>query len=93
MLKPSIYGSVSQIFNLKSYLKKNNIKIIISSSLENYIGNLASIHIASALELDFCHGINNFNFYKYNIKKMPYLKEDTSINIESLIGVGSCWDD
>ena len=52
ILKPSIFGCVEKILDFHQYTFKHNLKIVLSSSLENYIGNLATIHIASALKIE-----------------------------------------
>ena len=69
ILKPSIFGCVEKILDFHQYTFKHNLKIVLSSSLENYIGNLATIHIASALKIeDTRHGINNLIYYNYSDK-------------------------
>jgi len=93
ILKPSIFGSIKKILDFKQYALKYNLKIVLSSSLENYIGNLATVHIASALQIEeTTHGINNLLYYDYS-DKVFYNKEDSIINIKDLVGLGICFDD
>ena len=70
-----------------------NVKIVISSSLENYIGNLATIHIAAAMQAeDTYSGINNLLYYNYS-DKVFYNKNSSKINIKNIIGLGACFND
>ena len=67
--------------------------MVVSSSLENYIGNLATVHIASALSMaNVKHGINNLFYYNYS-DKVFYNKEDKVINIKNIVGLGACYSD
>ena len=93
VIKPSLYGGVKAIFALSNYLKKHNTKIILSSSLHTRIGNLANIHLASALELPDFHGLNNHTFYQFYHNKIPYGRDDTKVKIDHLNGLGVCMDD
>ena len=92
IIKPSLYGGIKSIFKLVQYLKKYNIKIILSSGLHTIIGNLANIHIASALESINHHGLNNYPFFHLD-KKAPYGPNDSMINVNDLVGLGVCNDD
>ena len=90
ILKAPLFGSIKNIFMFKSYLDKNSVKLVLSSCLQTPIGNMSNIHIASALELDGMHGLNNHVFLNYN-SKVPYLPNSDSINLCNLIGLGvSC---
>jgi len=93
VLKPSIFGSIKKILDFKQYALKYNINIVLSSSLENYIGNLATVHLASALRIkETSHGINNLIYYDYS-DKVFYNKEDSIINIKDVVGLGACFND
>ena len=93
VLKPSIFGSLNEILNFKKYITKYCLKIVISSSLENYIGNLSTIHIAAALQTKGTyHGVNNLLYYNYS-DKVFYSKKSNKINIENIIGLGACFND
>ena len=60
--------------------------------MQTKIGNMSEINLASSLALDHPHGLNNYAFFdsKYDV---PYNKNDSSIDLEGLIGLGVCWDD
>ena len=92
IIKPSIYGSFSKIFKFKKYLESNNIKIVISSALENYIGNMSVINIAAALDLPTSHGINNQLFFDYG-SNVAYNEYSLSFNVKDIIGLGVTWND
>ena len=93
IVKPSIFGSIKKILDFQKYAIKNNLNMVISSSLENYIGNLATVHIASALSVvNVKHGINNLFYYNYS-DKVFYNKEDKVINIKNIVGLGACYSD
>ena len=88
VIKPSIYGGYKKLFETKEFLSKSNIEVIISSSLENHIGNMASIHITSAMQLNHHHGINNNYFYDFK-SELTFRKEDLNINLSKFIGLGT----
>tara|TARA_Y100001960_G_scaffold322607_1_gene399416 strand:- start:378 stop:1409 length:1032 start_codon:yes stop_codon:yes gene_type:complete len=93
VFKPSIFGSLNEILNFQKYVSMYNVKIVISSSLENYIGNLATIHIAAAMQAeDTYSGINNLLYYNYS-DKVFYNKNSSKINIKNIIGLGACFND
>ena len=92
VLKPSIYGGIEKIFNLKKYLDSKNINLFFSSSLENYIGNMSVVNIIAALGLNGSHGINNQLFFDF--KDLVSFNIDSKfINIQSAIGLGVTWND
>lgn len=85
IIRPSILGSYEKFFKLKKLYNKN-LSILISSSLENSIGNMAIIHLASTLENRSKHGVNIFSFYDKFI--IPPLYKNDRINLQSTIGLG-----
>ena len=93
VIKPSLLGGVKSIIKMVNFFKKNNIDVIFSSALETEVGNLASIHLASALELKNHHGLNNYSFYNLDQNVMPYSKTDTSISLKRINGLGICAND
>ena len=92
ILKPSIYGGLKSVLELYDYIKKHNLKIILSSSLNSVIGNLADIHLASALRLSDDHGLNNHQLIREYENIAPYDKNDSVIMINQLKGLGVCLD-
>jgi o-succinylbenzoate synthase len=92
ILKPSIYGGVDKIIKLCKYLRLNAVDVVLSSSLENYIGTMGLINLAAALELSTAHGINNQIFYNYN-EKLLFDEQTMKLNIENIKGLGVKWDD
>jgi len=92
ILKPSIYGGVDKILDLNQNLILNNVELVLSSSLENYIGNMAIINLASALKLRAAQGINNFIFYNYN-SNLLFNENSQEVNIDNIVGLGVRWDD
>ena len=74
------------------YLEKHSIKLIISSSLQTKIGNMANINIASALNNGSSHGLNNHAFFNYSYR-MPYKREDLAYDLSKIVGLGASWDD
>ena len=91
ILKPSLYGSIKKFLKLKKFLELKKIRLVLSSSLETEIGNMASIHISSILGSDLNHGLNNYYFYDYE-KFVVYNKKDTKVNLNRIIGLGVCCD-
>jgi len=92
ILKPSIYGGVDNIIQLNKYLRSNAVDVVLSSSLENYIGTMGLINLAAALELSIAHGINNQIFYNYN-EELLFDEKTMNLNIENIKGLGVKWDD
>ena len=91
-MKASIYGGVEKIFNFKKYLDKHSVDLVFSSSLENYIGNMAVINLISALNLDSRHGVNNQLFFDFN-ENVLFDAISSFLNIQSLVGLGVKWND
>ena len=67
--------------------------MILSSCLQTPIGNMSSIHVASALQLKNNHGLNNHVFFDYPINKTLYFKDNESISLEGVKGLGIAADD
>ena len=88
IIKPSIWGGYKKIFQLVNLAKQHNTKIILSTALENSIGNMAAIHLSSALDNNLEHGLNIHNFYDTFIVKPTYDKSNTSVNLNNVIGLG-----
>ena len=88
IIKPSILGGYKKILRLSQMAQKNNLRVILSSSLENHIGNMATIHLAATLENNEEHGLDIYNFYDTVINKSVYQKNTFDINLKSLIGLG-----
>ena len=93
VLKAPLWGGVNDLFELVKFLNNNCIKIIFSSSLQTKIGNLASIHIAAAMECSGAHGLNIYNFFNYDEHSMPYMKNDISVCLKRVSGLGVMPDD
>ena len=85
VIRPSILGSYKQFFKMTNLYSKN-LKIVISSSLENSIANMATIHLASTLQKQVKHGLNIHSFYK-NFLLPPTYKND-KIKLNNIIGLG-----
>ena len=92
VLKASIYGGVEKILNFKKYLDKHSVNLVFSSSLENYVGNMAVINLISALHLDCTHGVNNQLFFDFN-GNVLFDEISSFLNIESIVGLGVKWND
>tara|TARA_Y100000590_G_scaffold468222_1_gene650057 strand:+ start:4276 stop:5295 length:1020 start_codon:yes stop_codon:yes gene_type:complete len=92
ILKPALFGGIKEINKLYKYLISKKIQLIFSSSLQTQIGNISEIQIASALELDSQHGLNNYAFFDNKFKAL-YDANSQHVNLEKVIGLGACWDD
>jgi len=92
ILKPSLFGSIKKVGELSSYLNNYNVKLIISSSLQTEIGNMAEINLASALELNYQHGLNNYAFFN-NKYEAIYNERASSVDLQKIIGLGASWSD
>ena len=88
IIKPSIWGSYKKNFDLIKLAKQYNTQIILSTGLENSIGNMAAIHLAAALDNNLEHGLNIHNFYDTFITQPIYNKSDIKINLNNIIGLG-----
>ncbi|MBI44947.1 MAG: o-succinylbenzoate synthase [Candidatus Marinimicrobia bacterium] len=87
IIKPSILGGYRKILHLCEIAAKYNIKVIFSSALESGIGNAATIHLAAATQNYQEHGLNIYNFYD-SCKQPLYQKDDNTINLKSIVGLG-----
>ena len=88
IIKPGILGGYKKTLSLIELANRNNTNIILSSSLDNSVGNMATIHLAAALDNDLEHGLNIHNFYNTFIAQPIYNKTDISINLNNIIGLG-----
>ena len=88
IIKPSIFGSYKKFFELFDICKKYHINMILSSSLENSIGNMATIHLAASADNQLVHGLNIHNFYDHLMYPLIYNKNDSAVSIENIIGLG-----
>ena len=89
VLKASLFGSIKKIKHFNQYLKKYKVKLVLSSALHSPIGNMSNIHVASFLELDYKHGLNNFMFYKYSNTNVPYKDDSRFVDLKSIEGLGA----
>ena len=89
VLKASLFGNIKKIKHFNQYLKKKKVKLVLSSALHSPIGNMSNIHVASFLELDNKHGLNNFIFYKYSNTNVPYKSDSRFLDLKSIQGLGA----
>ena len=89
VFKASLFGSIKQIKHFSEYLKKHNVKLILSSALHSPIGNMSNIHVASFLELDNKHGLNNYMFYNYSNTDVPYQNDSSFVDLQLISGLGT----
>jgi len=88
IIKPSILGGYNKFCSLVEKCKLYNIKIILSSALENSIGNMATIQLAAALNNRASHGLDIYNFYDKFFHKPIYKKNQSTINLKNVVGLG-----
>ena len=85
IIRPSILGGFKEFFKFVK-LYNNRLQLLISSSLENSIGNMAIIHLASTLEKTSKHGVNIHGFFNEFVT--PPLYRADKIELNNLIGLG-----
>ena len=73
ILKPMVIGSFKKIKKIIDLANNNNLGIIITSSLESNIGLTASMHLASAFNINNHCGLSTADIFKNNF--------DSPINI------------
>ena len=88
IIKPSIYGGYKKFLDFCQVCNDKNINIVLSSSLETGIGNLATIHLAASLNNDLSHGLNIHHFFNEFPYLPPYSNNASVVNIKNLIGLG-----
>ena len=88
IIKPSILGSFKKFNNLIEQCNKHNVNIVLSSALENSIGNMATIQLALALDNHIPHGLNIHYFYDHFINQPIYKKTQANIKLDNIIGLG-----
>lgn len=85
VVRPSVLGGFGKFLKMiKLYNEK--VQFLISSSLENSVGNMAVIHLASTIEKQEKHGINIYNFFNEFIQPPLYTKNH--IDLQNLTGLG-----
>jgi len=92
VIKASLLGSVANVMNLIDFFRDRNVEVIISSSLQTKIGNMANINIASVLNNDKCHGLNNHHYFNYPYS-LIYNKHDILVDLSDVVGLGATWND
>ena len=85
VIRPSLLGGFVEFFKIVQ-LHNKNLQLLISSSLENSIGNMAIIHLASTIEQNNKHGVNVYDFFNEFIKQPIYTNKH--IELKNLIGLG-----
>ena len=88
IIKPSIFGGYKKILTLCQLCKQHQIKIILSSSLESSLGNMATMHLAAAIENNHEHGLNIYDFYDHFIASPIYTKNQSSVTFNQITGLG-----
>ncbi len=68
IIKPMVVGSFKKIKDLINLANNNNLEIIITSSLESNVGLTASIHLASAFNINNHCGFSTSNIFEKNFK-------------------------
>ena len=89
IIRPSILGSFRSFFSIID-LYQSHLQILVSSSLENSVGNMAIIHLASTLSRKSKHGLNIYSFY--NQFFIPPSYKNHKIKLEHLVGLGFQYD-
>ena len=85
VIRPSILGGFNRFFKIIK-LHREKVQFLISSSLENSVGNMAIIHLASTLETKDKHGINIYDFFNEFIRSPIY--KNNHIELQDLKGLG-----
>ena len=88
IIKPSILGGFKKFNCLIKQCTKHNVKIVLSSALENSIGNMAIIQLAAALDNHISHGLNIYYFYDCFLSQPIYKKNQSNINLDNINGLG-----
>ena len=68
--------------------KQHQTKIILSSSLESSLGNMATMHLAAAIGTNDEHGLNIYDFYDHFITSPIYTKNQSSVTFNQIAGLG-----
>lgn len=89
IIRPSLIGSFKSFFSIID-LYQGHLQLLVSSSLENSVGNMAIIHLASTLSNKNKHGLNIYSFY--NQFFLPPLYENHKIKLDHLTGLGFQYD-
>ena len=88
IIKPSIFGGYKKSLELYNLCKTQNINVVLSSALENSVGNMSAIHLAAAINNNFLHGLNIHNFFENFIYPVPYSKNESYVSVNKFIGLG-----
>tara|TARA_B100000953_G_scaffold215067_1_gene177755 strand:- start:542 stop:1558 length:1017 start_codon:yes stop_codon:yes gene_type:complete len=88
IIKPSIWGGFKKFNSLIKQCEQHNVNIVLSSALENSIGNMATIQLAAALDNQISHGLNIHYFYDYFISQPIYKNNQSNINLDHINGLG-----
>ncbi len=72
ILKPMMLGGIITTMKIADLAKKNNIKIVITSSFESAVGRSFAILAASFLKDDIAHGLATADLFEKDIFENPY---------------------
>lgn len=85
IIKPMISGGFKKSNEIKKLAEDNNIRTIITSTLETKIGLTANLHIAAALEISDPCGISTWKMFGENPFKYS---SDDSVKVPDSPGLG-----
>jgi o-succinylbenzoate synthase len=79
VLKPMMLGGISPTLKIIRLAEDNNIKVVITSSLESNIGRRAAVFCASVLKDDIACGLSTDNLFLNNIEENVFPIKDGKI--------------
>ena len=85
IIKPMLSGGYFKSKTIYNLAKKENIRSIITTTLESKVGFLANLHIASALEIDEYCGLSTWSLYD---NKPPAKIKNNAFDIPITPGLG-----
>ena len=80
IIKPTLIGGFNDIKKINEYCKKNNVRIILTSSFETEIAQNYIIHLISALEIKEYCGVANIELFS----KSHHKRDDDKITLPKL---------
>jgi L-alanine-DL-glutamate epimerase-like enolase superfamily enzyme len=81
IIKPTLIGGFNDIKKINEYCKKNNVRIILTSSFETEIAQNYIIHLISALEIKEYCGVANIELFS----KSHHKRDDDKITLPKLL--------
>jgi L-alanine-DL-glutamate epimerase-like enolase superfamily enzyme len=83
ILKPMMIGGIIPTIKIIGLAEKNNIKTVITSSLESAVGKAMAVFAASLVRSEIAHGLGTGAFFVQDFTPDPYIVKRGKISLHN----------